>query len=365
MEGPIKPLAAAVRWSVISLLCFFAAEGAVFRSGLYLRYLQPDSSTGQVENQVYWLRHLAKGLDPDVAIIGDSRVAEGFSATAAGTATGGRLRFWNLGIPGLNQRSWYYVLRDADPDRNRFRALVLALDHYTDDDDAFGELSERMTDLSYLVGRLRLSDCPGFAASYKDWSNREQAFAGCLFRGLTLRPDLREFLAAPRARVRLARLARRDGLTWLNGYTGIDQTMTGIEADFVHKVVKFPPGMSGMAMYSVDLTVMPDRLPYAGATTRYRKWALGRIAARYAGTHTKLIFVQLPRAPLPVPDGSAPEEFVEWISRQPGVEVVPEAVFQNFERPELFGDGLHLNATGRKAFSAALAGVIAGMLEPK
>lgn len=355
-------MAAAVRWSVITLVCFFLAEAGLFRSGLYRGYLQPDSSAGDVANRLYHLRHTAPGASPEVAIIGDSRVAEGFSAPLAGAATHDRLKFWNLGIPGLNPRVWYYLIRDADPDRNRFRAIILALDHYTDDDYAYAPFPDRVVDINYAAGLVRLTDCPGFAASFRDWADREQALAGCLFPGLPFRADLRELLRAPQARVRISRLAHSDGQKWLDGYTGIEHSMTGIEADFEHRVIRLPPGIGAAAMFSVDLTIMPDRLPYGGETARYRKWALGRIVDRYAGTGTKIIFIQLPRAPLAVPDGTAPEEFVPSVASKPGVEVVPEATFHHFEQPDLFADGLHLNATGRKAFSAELAGAIAARL---
>jgi hypothetical protein len=67
---------------------------------------------------------------------GDSQVAEGFSARLAnqvGEASG--WEFVNAGVGGASMRSWYYMVRDLDPDRSRFDVIVLPLRGYPDVDD--------------------------------------------------------------------------------------------------------------------------------------------------------------------------------------------------------------------------------------
>ena len=155
---------AAVLWSLVVLLAFVCTEAAVFRYGWYNRYVEPQSTTGFVEYQLRWLRVAPASERPDVLVAGDSRIAEGFSAPQAGIQTANRLHFWNFGIPGSTPRVWYYFLRDASLGRRPLAAVVLALDQYSDVDmDDYQR--DRISDLNYVIGRLRLSDCWDFATS--------------------------------------------------------------------------------------------------------------------------------------------------------------------------------------------------------
>jgi hypothetical protein len=356
-----KSLRAAVWWSIITLLGFLAIDFALSCSGSYLPYIDPNSSSGQVEDRIYWLRSTPPAKVSEIAVIGDSRVADGFSAPVADATSGNRLRYWNFGVPGMNPRVWDYVFREADPDRNRFRAVVLAIDHYTDDDDAEFIMSDRISDLRYSAALLRPGDCLDFAASFRTWENRPRALAGCLFKGLVLGPAIRGLLLNPYKHLKSVSDFHVNGLRYLDSYTGIDRNMVGLSADSNRGEIHFPPGVDLTVQLSARLTITPKRLPYAGETTRYRQQWLGRVMDRYRGTRTKVIFFQLPRAPIPVPEHTAPERFIESVANLPGVFVTPESTFRNFEKPELFADGLHLNATARIGFSKALAGVVAGV----
>ena len=97
----------ALRWTALTLLCFLATEGIIFHSGLYSHYLEPDSSAGVLEGQMTWLGDTPAGAKPEIFLVGDSRMAEGFSARTASESAGGRYDFWNLGVPGTSPRVWY------------------------------------------------------------------------------------------------------------------------------------------------------------------------------------------------------------------------------------------------------------------
>ncbi len=118
-------------WTFISLIAFLVAEGAIFRLGWYNKYLEPESSAGMVESYLFWLKHTLPTAVPEVMVLGDSRIAEGFSSRDADRVAGNKIHFWNFGMGGTSPRIWYYVLRDADPDsaqiprdRNRARPLL-------------------------------------------------------------------------------------------------------------------------------------------------------------------------------------------------------------------------------------------------
>lgn len=349
-----KPLKNAVWWSVITLLAFFTLDAAIFRSGWYGKYLQPNSSTGIVEDHLYWLLHTPRVKKGEVLVLGDSRVAEGFSAPTAGAEGANRLKFWNFGLPGASVRNWYYVLRNADPDRHRFKAIVLSLERYTDDDSADNP-PDRIADLGYSLGRLRLTDCRDFAMSMTSPERRQTALSGCLFKGLPLRADIHEFLLEAAARIKAADASREHGLAWMDGYTGIPENLTGLSADIEHGVINFPAGLNPVRTMSIKQSVLPVWAPDRGQTTAYRKLWIGRILDLYRDTDTRIIFIEMPRAPLALPDGKVPPRFLQSIAGRSQVSVIPADRFRELERPELFGDGLHLNSTGRALFSAKLS----------
>ena len=88
-----------------------------------------------------------------------------------------------------------------------------------------------------------------------------------------------------------------------------------------------------------------------GETTRYRKLWLGRILDLYKDSPTRIIFLELPRAPLPKPEGPQPAAFLQSALRRPNVSALPMGTFRDLERPEVFFDGLHLNRIGRGLFT--------------
>lgn len=348
-------------WTAATLLAFLVTEGLIFRTGWYNQWLEPSSSAGMVEGYLRWLRESPHRQTSEVAVLGDSRIAHGLSAPAASAASGDKLRFWNLGIAGTLPRDWYYMLRDADPTRRRFSAVVLALDQYSDEDytDIY---ADRAIDLNFLIGRLRVADCWEFAASMKSRENRAHALAGCLLKGIALRRDVRELLTDLPARMARARAWRDHGLDYVNSFAGIDRDLRGLQADWERHTIAFPPGIDEAARSSIQATLMPRWPPYSGETTRYRQRWLTKIFDMYKGSPTRVILLELPRAPLPKPESSTPRYFLNAALPRAGVVALDSDTFRDLERPEYFFDGLHLNRAGRALFSARLGREVAELV---
>jgi hypothetical protein len=344
-------------WTVASLLLFLLVEGLIFRLGWYNKYLEPLSSAGTVESYLSWLKRFPRGELPEVLVVGDSRIAEGFSAPAAGTADGNRIRYWNFGIGGATPRVWYYELRDGDPTRRRFAAIVLALDQYSDQ-DSVDSIQDRFIDLNFVIGRLRVGDCGDFAASMKSPEYRARALSGCLLKGIALRRDAEEFLRRFHDRIRRAKDWRVNGLRYINAYGGHAEDLRGLSADFVNRTIHFPPGLDAERHDTVRDMVMRTPAPETGETTQYRKLWLGRIIDLYKNSPTRIVFLELPRAPLALPESPQPAAFLEWVLRRPHVSALPSTTFRDLERPEFFFDGLHLNRTGRSIFTERIAAQI-------
>jgi hypothetical protein len=347
-------LQGAVFWTVFALAAFFLVDAAIFRSGWYFNYVEPNSTTGQLEMHMFWVRHTLPAKVPEMAVVGDSRIAEGFAARMAASAVANKVVFWNLGVAGSSARTWYYLLRDTDPTRKRFAAISFALDRYSDQDGE--DVSNRMSDLNYAIGRLRLSDCLDFSQSFNDPELRRGVLTGCLFKAVTLRRDIQDLLSHPAARFRDAKNWRNDGHGYIDGYGGFPQTLTGLTVDFDKgTVTNYPAGLTDARRDSVNAFAGLSTTPQTGALTAYRKLWLGRILDLYKDSPTKLIFLELPGGPLPPPRRTVPARFITSVLNHPRVTVLPGEMFRDLERPEFYADGLHLNQAGRPIFSERLA----------
>jgi hypothetical protein len=348
----------AVLWTVFSLAAFFLVDAAVFRSGWYNSYLEPNSTTGQLESHLFWLRHAKPAGIPEAAVIGDSRIAEGFSARKAGEAAGGKLFFWNLGVPGSSPRTWYYLLRDGDPDHRRFKAITLGIDRYSDQDST-DNVADRINDLNYVIGRLRLTDCWDFAQSFVSPEKQRTVITGCLFKAVPLRRDVQDLLSKPKERFAAAKDWRNNGHGYIDGYGGKPENLAGLTVDFGKRTLNFPAGAKDWQRSSALATVLPADVAQTGQLTAYRKLWLGRILDLYKDSPTRIIFLELPRAPVPTPDLKAPPKFIRSVMNRPRVTVLPAETFRDLETPETFADGLHLNHVGRPLFSVRIGEKVA------
>jgi hypothetical protein len=346
-------------WILLVLASFFAADSLLFRAGWYTKFLEPDSSAGTLESRLHWLTAAPRSAQREVLVVGDSRIAEGFSARTANTTAGGGFYFWNFGVSGATPRVWYYSLRAADPTRRRFAAIVFALDDYSDD-DWFAEFDRRTTDQNYLAMELGLTDCFGFAESMHDFPLGVHALFACLFRGISLRDDVQAFLANPGARSTHAADWRANGLGYISAYEGQPSNLEGISADWHKRAIHFPDRIPQTIRDSVRRFDMRDPVPQTGEVARYRRRWLGGILDDYKNSPTRLVFLQLPRGPVIDPAEERPHNtvFVSEAAKSPRVDVLPFDTFTDLERPQLFFDGLHLNRDGRAIFSQRLGAIL-------
>jgi hypothetical protein len=348
-------------WTMIALAAFFAADSLLFRTGWYASHLLPDSSAGTLQSQLHWLQNTPPSGRPEVLIVGDSRIAEGFSARVADSTTDHHLRFWNFGMPGTTPRVWYYALRAADPNHRRFAAIVVALDKYS---DAYwlGFSEDRISDQNFVVMQLGLGDCADFASSFNTMALRRRALFGCLFRGVVLRPDVQNFLAHPKARLERSADWRNNGLGYITAYDGKLESLQGLTADWTNRTIHFPDGVSDAIRANVTQFVLPEKAPTTGALARYRQRWLGGILNMYRDSPTRIVFLQLPRGPLVNPQTHSGPGFVDSASNLPRVTVLPADTFTDLERPDLYADGLHLNHEGRPIFTRRLARTVDAIL---
>jgi hypothetical protein len=349
-------------WVAATLICFLFVEASLFRRSWYNKYFEPDSAAGSIEYPLYWLSHFRPSHANEILVVGDSRIAEGFSAPLADDESGKRnLVFWNMGMPGTDARVWYYVLRDADPTRRRFQAIAISLNPYNDVDQN-DNMRSHVWDVNFLIGRLRLTDIWDFAASMDTADHRRAAFIGATLKGTIIQHDAQDFLNGIPSRIARTRDQRVRGLWFLDNYGGHAEDLRGLTADWSNRTINFPAGLPGDRQHSIREALMPNLPAQTGETTRYRMLWLGRILELYRNSPTRIIFFEMSRGPLPQPERESPQAFVNFARRQTNVIFLDQKAFRDFERPELYFDGFHFNRYGRAQFTARFTRILLKLL---
>ena len=308
----------------------FGFDASLFRSGVYRPVIEPQSYAGQTDLALRQAA-LADPAKRNVLVLGDSRIAEGFSSQIANRVAGATTRFVNAAVPGSTLRCWYYLLREVDPTSARFQAIVLPFDDYEDEDGEW-DWADRVLDLRIVAFCLRLNDIWDFTASFRGWSERFEALRGIALRGFALKDDVQDFLLHPSRRMEKARQWKTSGVGWLNGYQGNPGALPDSYRPQVRKL-----------------------LPQNGRYSAYRRLWLGRILKRYEGTSVRVFAIRVPRGPFPQDHPAGQLGSAVRDVRSDRLTVIGEKTFASLEKPENFFDDLHLNARGRESFSRLLA----------
>src|SRR6185503_8350311 len=188
--------------------------------------------------------------------------------------------FGSIAVAGATPRSWYYMLRDADPTARFYSAIVIAVESY-DDAEKWEVEANRADDLSYVIGHLRLSDLWEFSSSYQDPELQWKAARGILFKGLVYKRDLEDLLLHPVSRSRLAKLAHRDSFAWHYGYHGPLNSLSGFRVDWELRKLTVPPDADPKFAKLLESYLLDALPPETGAQSRYLKYWLGKTADRY------------------------------------------------------------------------------------
>ena len=343
----------------------FGIDALLFRTELYPQFLDPDSAAGQFELTLR-REQQAQRLYGDnlVACLGDSRV--GLSpreAARVAPQTGYLLRL--AGVAGSDPRTWYYMLRDLDPTRRRYRALVFAVNDYDDEDGAY-DPADDIRPLHYVIKRLRLSDVFRFYRAFSPGLKQWEAFRGSLLKGLVYQADIRSFLANPIQRIRYVRLCNQGWPEWTWNYQDPERDMVGLRIDWAAWKVTYPADADQNQRESVQEFLMRAPAPQTGRYAAFRRRWFGRIFELYRDSPTKFIFVRLPRGPIPRPDNLVRKKSssIREFARRANVLLIPEHALDSLEHPEFFRDAMHLNREGVQRSSVMMAREVGSLLGP-
>ena len=359
----MNPLLRALALIASALLFVCAADALIFWSPLYRAVLAPDSSAGSLEASVASARALPTNPRRDIFVVGDSRIYAGLDPVVASRAAGD-LRLLDGGIPGTTPRTWAIYLRAIDPHADRFRALVIPVDTYADDDGAIGALdgTDRDQDLHYLAFRLNPLEALRVSTSFDDLPQVASALASTLLRAPLLVGDVRDFATDPAARFAALAVARRDASAYdPRAAHPRAESLRGLRNDARTHGFAFPASVSPDERGAIReyLTHVPRP---SASYAAYRKRWLGAIVTRYRRAGVPVIFVRIPTRPLRVHPPESPSGTIVDFAADDGAWLLDPAPYLALERPELFADHDHLNAEGSRRFSALLGADVARAL---
>jgi len=342
----------------LGVAAFICVDGVIFHTGFYTSILAPDSYAGRLalltraENQ-----RAPSGLK-EVLVLGDSRMAEGFSTAVAdtvGSAAG--LEFVNLAEAASSVNNWYYMLREVDPTARRYWAIVVP----------YGIGYEPSTAdplrISMTAPLLRYTDCFSFASGFQRWSGRFRAFAACMLRGSAYQSDVADLLAHPLARIKAVQEEPKR-IRSRAAYKGRNYDIVGTTYDPQTGQITFPPQLTEAQRRAVrESLVRPPDSEIQYFLKLQRHW-IPRILHRYTNSPTAIVLTPVPRGPFAEVTGfSTPTEAV-FAGDVAGTTVVsvPEQTFGFLEKAEYYFDGYHLNAKGREQFTQKLVTELVGLL---
>jgi hypothetical protein len=342
---------------LLGIVAFICVDGAVFHSGLYVSILAPSSYAGRISRITRAEKERASSGLKEVLVLGDSRMAEGFSATLAnelGLPAG--LKFVSLAEPAASANTWYYMVREVDPATRRYAAIVIPYGI------GYEPNSADPLRISMTAPLLRYGDCFHFASGFQRWSGRFRAFMACILRGSAYQDDVADLLTHPLARMGSIRQA--DKMHSGREYKGRDYDLVGTSYDAATGQVTFAAKLTEAQKSAFRKSlIQPSQSDTEYSLKLQRDW-IPRIMDRYLHSPTAIMLTPLPRGP-----------FLELAGFSRGYEsVLPSSVIQRtsfaipghtfdfLEQPEYYFDAFHLNAKGRQKFTDTLVSELLGRL---
>ena len=344
---------------LLGVSIFLLVEAFLFRTNLYRRALLPFSTTGSLEMVLDAERTRPIRHPNQILAIGDSRMA---LRTWLANRLGTKYTFAFAGIAGSLPRVWRYLIRDVDPTRNRYAAILLPVEDYDDED--WEDIGNRSTDLRYLIYRLRYRDLPEFAGSFTTQDLKLTAARGIMLRGMVLKDDFIDFLNNPASRIDLVSGQTRSWYGVQEDFVGSDKTMEGLSIDWSAHRATYPPRLNAAERKTVDDVLLRGLIPQTGRKAAYMRQWFGKVIDQYQGSRTKLIFYRMPRGPLIRPAGWTQKKThsIRDLAARPNTILLDEHLFDSLEKPEFFMDPLHLNAEGCRLFTEVLTRKVSQVL---
>ena len=343
---------------VIGVAIFICVDGVVFHTRLYTSILAPDSYAGRMAAITRSEKSRASSGLKEVLILGDSRMAEGFSPVVANKLSSlDGFKFINLTEPASAVNIWDYMLREVDPTRRRYWAIVVPYGI------GFEPNSADPLRISMAAPLLRYGDWFNFASAFQRWSGRFRAFTACILRGSAFQSDVVDFLEHPIARIRSVQQGPKR-LQAREVYKGQDYDIVGTLYDPRTGQVTFPPRLTEAQRDAIRDSLVKPSQSETQDFLRMQRDGIQRILNRYSASSTEIVLTPVPRGPFAGLPGASMTFHAAFpsITTRKAVFSLPEQTFDSLEKPEYYFDGYHLNSKGRQRFTETLVTELVGRL---
>jgi hypothetical protein len=355
---------------VFSVLCFLALDNLLFRSGLYDLLVSPVTTGGKLVDMVRFNKALQTDPARDVLLMGNSRTEWGFgTGDFAQIYPHAIIRPLMGAVPGSNIEWWFYQLRAQDPHHDRYAAIVIPLDGYRAAPLAVDQ-QNRYDTAQVLAPIIHLRDWMNFLAHFNDPAIRARARWLAIFSSHDYSLDLQDLLLHPLARFHARQERDRIGPKWLDNWRGAPESIEALRLDPISgKPIAYPPEFNAFRKNETDAEFIrpPPGLAQSWTVREadFQATWIRRIVMDYEGSRTRIIFLNIPHQPMPLPAlqpiAGAPD-LRSAIPDAPNVVVLPEDQFTDLETPKYFVDVLHLNAAGRLLFTRRLGQTLQDLL---
>jgi hypothetical protein len=343
---------------VLGIAIFICVDGVVFHTGLYTSILAPDSYAGRMAAITRAEKNRASSGLKEVLVLGDSRMAEGFSPMVANKLSSlDGFKFINLTEPASAVNIWDYMLREVDPTRRRYSAIVVPYGI------GFEPNSADPLRISMAAPLLRYGDCFNFASAFQRWSGRFRALTACILRGSAFQSDVVDFLEHPIARIRSIQLGPKR-LQAREVYKGQNYDIVGTFYDPRTGQVTFPPRLTEAQRDAIRDSLAKPSQSETQDFLRMQRDGIQRILNRYSASSTEIVLTPVPRGPFAGLPGASMTFHAAFptVTTQRTVFSLPEQTFDFLEKPEYYFDGFHLNSKGRQRFTETLVTELVGRL---
>ena len=328
----------------------FVLDQIVFR-GIYLSVLEPESTAGMtLLMRSMQEKSYAPGMK-NILVLGDSRIGEGFSAILANrTAHHQGFHFVGLGLPGTTPRAWYYILRDLDPQRNKYHAIYIMSNTFRDN-ELHEDIQNRSIDTAYIAPILNINDFFSYPKSFSDPKEAMKAAIAVAFPTASFKSDVVGFIKAPIQRIKKAALWRENYPSWIAAYPGHSERLPSAGIPFTPDgVLNQLSGSSRALLDEYFRNNRSDATPSERPMFSYRSTWYGSIAQEYAATAVTFGTFLIPRGPYHAVMNKSAEAngSLRLLEKKGLIKLIDTSVTLPLEEPQFFFDHLHMNAAGRE-----------------
>jgi hypothetical protein len=351
---------------LLGVATFFLLDFAIFRSGLYLRIVPPVTTSAKLFAVVRAENARPSSPERDILITGNSRMEFGFQENYLQRHPDAKIAPVKVAVPGSDLKWWYYVLKDLDPHQDRYAAIVLSVNAYKIEPRLLGGENSYSTAQS-IAPILHIDEIPAFVDTFTDPETRDRVLRKTLMVGRGA--GLEWLLPIWRGMVRVLQGGQLRALDPINPSV---QTVEKLQVSLDGKVIDYPDHFDAFQKKDADESYV--RAPEAELrketeeNARFQEKWLRRIADLYAKSATRIIVVQLPRWPSPlpavIPESGAPDLRTD-LADVHNLHFVDDQEFHYLENPRYFTDVFHMNSRGQSEFTEKFASRLEKMLAPR